>query len=80
MQETGYDVQYRDLDDFLESVLKLRYTRLKREQGERHFFVKTDVETEEQTSDSYEVRSYRHVHLLLEQAIANIPKRRKSLL
>lgn len=80
MQETGYDVQYRDLDDFLESVLKLRYTRLKREQNERHFFVKTDVEKDDVLSDSHEVRAYRHVHLLLEQAIANIPKRRKSLL
>ncbi len=80
MQETGYDVQYRDLDDFLESVLKLRYTRLKREQNERHFFVKTDVENDDVLSDSHEVRAYRHVHLLLEQAIANIPKRRKSLL
>lgn len=77
MQETGYDVQYRDLDDFLESVLQLRFNRLRREHYERHFVLNTDVETDEQSSESYEVRVYGHVHHLLQQAIANIPKRRK---
>ena len=79
MQETGYDVQYRDLDDFLESVLQLRFNRLRREHHERHFVLNTDVETDDQSSESNEVRAYSHVHHLLQQAIANIPKRRKRL-